>query len=1837
MPDLDDREVSDFDIAIVGAAGRFPGASDLERYWGNLIAGRESITRFDDDELLAAGVSPALIADPGYVKAAPVLEEPGRFDAAFFGYSPRDATLIDPQQRQLLELAWLAFEDAAIVPGGEGQRVATYAGTAMNTYLLSTALAGRFFDDWLPVLLGADKDFQATRIAFKLGLTGPALSVQSACSTSLVAVHLACQSLINRESDLALAAAAAVRCPPTSGHLHEPNSVLTPDGHCRPFDDAAAGTIFGSGGGTVLLKRLRDALDDGDPIRAIIKGSAINNDGDSKADYTAPTVHRQAEAIGEALGSADVSAETIGYVEAHGTGTFLGDPIEVAALTRAFRGDTERTGFCGLGSVKGNIGHLDAAAGMASLLKMVLSMEYGRLAPTANFTAPNSQIDFAATPFRVVTAAEDWNPPEGLPRRGGVTSLGMGGTNAHVVLEEAPPRAPRSSAETPRACLLPLSARDDAALGHRVADLARHLDGHPELALDDIAHTLGAGRRSFARRCVAVASTTREAAERLGAPDRLRVVGTPLAPREREIAMLFPGQGAQHVDMGRRLHEREPVFRDALDRVAEVLREPLGLDLRDVLFGGGARTESASIDETRLTQPALFAIEWAYLELWRSRGVEPDVFIGHSIGEYVAAVGAGVFDVEDAARLVAERGRLMQSARRGAMLAVHRPEAEVVADLPKSLDVAVVNAADAVVVAGEHEAISAYARTLAESGVKATKLRTSHAFHSRMMEPVLDAFEAAVSAVERRAPNRPFVSNTSGTWITDAEAIDSRYWAEHVRRAVRFDAGLATLLARGELVAIEAGPGTTLATLFNQHEGRDEGRFAVSSAPPRKADLDEEEAALLAFGQLWCSGREIAWPTLASDTPRRVSLPGYRFGGKTHWFERANGAADMAAAVTDAPRREGDPARWVRAESWTPVGDERLRERIDGPTLLVGTPGDGDALRLALPEAATCDPDLARGTDGYRGFVDRLERDGVPARLVVDVRGSAPDEVFLKLVHLVQALARWDGVRTIALDIVTGGALDTLGDGVTDPGGALAIGVAEVARKEWPHVRTRVIDIGPSGGAPGESAGRDATALARVLAARGGDAVIGVRDGRPWARQAVSAPLAHAPSDGRGGVTPAAGAHVIVGGFGGIGRRLARRLVERGAHVVLTHRPTASGESERRAFVDELAPLGGRIGSAPLDLDDDVDARELFTRLSVDAPLAAVYHLAGRTDDAPLSSKGDEAMLAVLAAKVDGTRVLDAALGATRGTAPLVLFSSVAAWSGPVGQVDYAAANAYQMAFARTTRPHAHPVVAIAWPGWRRTGMVARIGDEGARRLVDSHGVEPTVALDVLEAVLEDGRATSWVSPLPLDLLETPLVRDVTASHADATTTDGNGETASAEDRVARHWRALLGFDDIGPDENYFDLGGTSLVAVKLCGRLEREFDVPLAVEELLAAPTIAALGALLERRVVESGVQASAAASDPETVNPIGSANAASGVADEASIVTSTLSAVPTPTLSSDENYRDDAPASVRQAERAKSDGAAARPSLVPIAAAAGEVADAVPVYLVHAHGGMVIGYRKLAQEIARHRPVFGLQSRGIRGDEAPLERIEEMAEHYAREIVAHRPEGPWVIGGYCMGGTIAWEVARCLEANGHPAALVFMLQSFHRDLEYPIVQNGRTAYPSHVGAWRRLTLFKDKAVEALVRHVRGSEGTGSAFGGLVRGSMRRLRRTLARSGERRPVRPGLNTADEPALLAVHAANGRAFYDYDPASLGSAVSFYPAAHQPRHVRNDPMLGWQRLVGGPVNIRPVPGSFLIGLDGLDLASVANHLERDMATALGTGGRTADTVAADVGEREFERA
>lgn len=881
------KDLNGFEIAIVGMAGRFPGAKNVAEFWRNLRDGVESITRFSDEELIAAGVDPVLLSDPDYVKAWSVLADVESFDAEFFGFAPREAETMDPQHRLFLECAWEALEDAGYDSENSSGPIAVYAGAGTNSYLLhNLQFNGDLIrsPDVLQMIIGSDKDYLTTRVSYKLNLTGPSVTVQTACSTSLVAVHLACQSLLAGECDMALAGGVTIRLPQIGGYLYQEGSIFSPDGHCRAFDARAQGTLWGSGVGIVVLKRLEDALADGDHIYAVIKGTAINNDGALKIGYTAPSIGGQARMIARALAMADVASETVSYIEAHGTGTRLGDPIELAALTQAFRSGTEKKGFCSIGSLKTNIGHLGAAAGVTGLIKTALALTHKELPPSLHFERPNPRIEFADSPFYVQTALSEWKADKS-PRRAGVSSLGIGGTNAHAVLEEAPASEP--SGESRSWKLVLLSAKTSAALERATENLLAHFKKTPDLNLADAAYTLQVGRKRFSHRRMLVCRDVDDALAALEASKPKRLATTYEERTGRSVAFMFPGQGSQYTGMGRDLYRFEPVFREQVDLCSELLRPQLKIDLREVLYPGEQNAAEANrMLETCIAQPALFVVEYAIAKLWMAWGVHPDAMIGHSIGEYVAACLAGVFSLEDALALLAARGRLMQRLPGGAMLAVPMRPQEIRPLLGERLSLAAINESRLCVVSGPTHAVELLQSRLAEQGFPSRRLRISHAFQSRMMDPILEPFTDEVRRVKLKQPRILYLSNVTGTWITAAEATSSNYWARHLRHTVRFAEGVQELLKDPNRILLEVGPGQTLSGPAKRYRGKASGQVVFSSLRRLHDQGSESEFLLQTLGELWLAGKPVDWAGFsAHERRRRVPLPTYPFERQRYWIE----------------------------------------------------------------------------------------------------------------------------------------------------------------------------------------------------------------------------------------------------------------------------------------------------------------------------------------------------------------------------------------------------------------------------------------------------------------------------------------------------------------------------------------------------------------------------------------------------------------------------------------------------------------------------------------------------------------------------------------------------------------------------------------------------------------------------------------------------------------------------------------------------------------------------------------------------------------------------------------
>lgn len=870
-------------IAIVGMAVRLPGAKNTEEFWENLIQEKDVSRSFSDEELRQAGISAEEINDPDYVKRGMVLDHHDCFDAQFFGYTPKEAALMDPQHRIYLQVAYAALSDAGYDPDRYDGKVGVFGGVARNTYLVNNVMTHpNYFKSIEDFTKGVtlEKDFPATRVAYKLNLKGPGVNVQTACSSSGVAVHLACQSLMSGDSDMVIVGGGRIQPPVTAGHLHTDGHALSPDGYCRPFDASADGMVRGNGMSFIVLKKLSDAQKDGDTIHAVIRGTAINNDGADKTGFTAPSVKGQSEAIRLAYERAGFSPETVSYLEAHGTGTRIGDPIEIAGLTKAFNHFTKAKDYCAIGSVKSNIGHLDAGACVTGIIKTVLSLKHQKIPATLHFRKPNPQINFKQTPFFVNHQLRDWKRGTEL-RRAGVSSFGLGGTNAHVVLEEAPQCLELSGTTHDDQHLILLSTKTENALERMINDLGVFVVKYPQLDPRDIGYTLQNGRQVFNHRAYIIADSVKQISEKLiGQSNEVDVKQTKGFPTG--LAFLFPGGGAQHTNMGLELYRREPVFKSAVDECLNILSADHQLELFTVLYPEEESPQSKPILDSLHAITLLFTIEYATAKLWLSRGVEPTALIGHSLGEYTAACLAGVFSLRDAIAMVAKRGKLFKTLEKGGMMSVALSEVELEPYLNGKLDIAAINKPDQCVVSGADEQLTGLKIKLAAADIQVTRLHINVAAHSRMVEPILSEFEQLLKQVNYSAPSIPIVSNLTGDWVDENEIQQPAYWLKHLRQTVRFAEGIEKLLKDEGQILLEVGPGQTLSTFTRQHPARSKDQVVLASLRHPKERIDDQAFLLKTMGRLWQANVSIDWSVMPG---RRISLPTYSFELKRHWID----------------------------------------------------------------------------------------------------------------------------------------------------------------------------------------------------------------------------------------------------------------------------------------------------------------------------------------------------------------------------------------------------------------------------------------------------------------------------------------------------------------------------------------------------------------------------------------------------------------------------------------------------------------------------------------------------------------------------------------------------------------------------------------------------------------------------------------------------------------------------------------------------------------------------------------------------------------------------------------
>ncbi len=1362
-------------IAIIGMAGRFPKAPDIASYWRNLRDGVDSITQFSAEELVQAGVPSSVVKNPSYVRARGLIADEDGFDATLFGMGAHEAERTDPQHRIWLECALSALEDAGCNPQTYKGLIGVFAGVGSPDYLLRWPSAGGDPLTSYQLIIGNDKDFVATRTAYKLGLHGPCMAVQTACSSSLVAVALACQQLLSFQCDMALAGGASLSVPTRVGYWYRDGMILSPDGKCRAFDARAQGTVPADGVGAVVLKRLSEAIEDGDDIYAVIRGVALNNDGEAKVGFTAPSVSGQVDVITQALAYAGLTPRDITLIEAHGTGTALGDPIEFAALDQVFRAGGAPRAHCALGSAKTYVGHMNCAAGIAGLIKAVLSIKHRALPAMLHFEKPNPEIALSDSPFYVNTQLKSWTATG--PLAAGVSSFGIGGTNAHVIVAEAPARSAVSPPAQP--VVLPISAASGPAVRRICSDLASFLE-QTSAPLPQVAHTLQVGRVERRYRHAIIASDPAEATRKLR--DQISMQAKPERPPK--VGLLFPGQGAQLAGMATTLLRDVPFFADELGQADRILRSEVGLPLLQTL------TERRPLDQTAILQPVMFAVEYAVAKLLMHVGLSPAGLLGHSLGEYVAACLAEVFSLPSALLLVAERGRLMGDTPPGAMLSVPLGEAETQELLLPGLDLAVINSSSQCVVSGELHAIEALTERLVERGIEGRRLRTSNAFHSRLMEPILHRFLRAVRRVQLRPGKLPFLSCLTGDYLDPGQATDPDYWVKQLRSPVRFDQALSKLMAQASFL-IEAGPGETLLALSRRHSDRPADLVALPTLGRASETSSETERTLAVLGAAFCAGLPVDWSKLQpGPPPQRLHLPTYPFERKKFWGVRgltalyprdASGTYSrmtrqqplrgtisgtlsgrrthltmhgqaildpknaLPAAVEPAVARVQGPPGWLYALVWrpaplpvapTPLSSRRwllfadasplcheLASRLGEGTVVVQTGGTfgklGPRHYQLRPDSL---PDLTQlwqelGSERPEGIVHAfaLSAPSSPENAEVGLAAG-----YFSVVALVQSLST-AGLLTLPMTVITVGAVAARGK-PSHPLSAMLCGLGKVLPVEYPELPFRQIDL-----ALHELATPDVLALlTSELALPSSLPLVAFRAGERL----------HPVYEALGEIEPQplpllqmGGVYLITGGLGGIGLTLAEHLaVNYNARLILAGRSGPPPESdwphilaqsksdEQRLRLEKYLRIRSSASGLLVqqaDIGDPQQARELIElALARYGTLDGVIHTAGVAAGGLLHGRSPESSAQILRAKVQGTLALERALR----NVPIDFFllcSSLTAILGGLGQADYAAANCFLDAYAESRHgEEGRFVISVNWDGWRELGAAARHATE---------------------------------------------------------------------------------------------------------------------------------------------------------------------------------------------------------------------------------------------------------------------------------------------------------------------------------------------------------------------------------------------------------------------------------------------------------------------------------------------------------------------------------------------
>ena len=1513
------NEINDFDIAIIGLSGRFPKARDINCFWENLKNGVESVSFFSEEELLKKCVSYDFLKNHNYVKAGAILSDIEMFDANFFGFSSKEAELIDPQQRLFLESAWEAIENAGYDTEKYTGLVGVYAGTGLNTYLLNNIYPKFNLEDLassFQLMLSGEKDYLATRVSYKLNLKGPAVNIQTACSTSLVAVHIACQSLLNGECDMALAGGVSISVPQKTGYLYKEGMIFSPDGHCRAFDAKAEGTLGSSGLGIVLLKRLEDAIADRDCIHAVIKGSAINNDGAVKVGYTAPSIEGQATVIAQAQAVAEVDTESITYIEAHGTGTKLGDPIEIAALTKAFRKSTEKKQFCAVGSLKTNMGHLNTAAGIGGLLKTVLALKHKLIPPSLHFEEPSPDIDFANSPFYVNTALSEWNS-NGSPRRAGVSSFGIGGTNAHVILEEAPPLPP--SKDSREQHLILISAKSSSALEQATANLGKHLQENPQTNLADVAYTLSCGRRAFEHRRMLVCQSTEDAAiTLLDNVDFPNIFTNTVSATDKPVVFMFPGQGSQYVNMALELYETESLFREQVDLCAEILKPELKLDLRQILYPQPEKTPIAEqqLQQTAITQVAIFVVEYALAKLWQSWGVSPQAMIGHSIGEYVAATLAGVFSLEVALCLVAARGKMMQQLPSGAMLSISASAEEVKPLLTAEIFIAAINEPSRCVVSGSKSAIEVLESKLVSQSIECRRLHTSHGFHSQMMESILDEFKQRVKQESLKAPQIPYISNLTGDWITEAQATDANYWVHHLRQTVLFSKGIENILSKPEQILLEVGPGRTLTSLTKRHSAYNKERLVLTSVRHPKEDKSDVACLRTTLGHLWLAGINIDWLAFYSQEGcYRVPLPTYPFERHRYWISPPK-QEEKVNSEKQQINKNSNISQWFYVPSWkrVPLAPSQFKKSSGHILLFVDEYGLGEKLTaqlIQMGEKVICvrvgDLYTKQGegiytvnpqqSDDYNHLINEIVKLNMIPKQVIHlwsltkknseessrvnldhkVFDKSQDLGFYSLLFLVQALGKQALVDICEISIISNRLFDVTGNDELSPEKATLLGPIRTISQEYFNFICRCIDvIFPLPANRPEKIFIDN--LIAELTTKANEQIVAYRGKFRWIESFESFALQPQVESDKQKLKKQ-GVYLITGGLGNIGLALAEYLANNfSAKLILIGRsafPRRDSWSEwinnhneldkisrKIQKLKELEALGIEILVESVDVSSLQEMQCVIEKAENKfGAINGVIHAAGVIEGKPIEKTIKAECKQQFIPKVNGVLSLEKLL-ANKNLDFCLLMSSLSSILGGLGFATYGASNSFLDSFAnaRSRKESDFPWISVNWDSWKIDRQETQ--NESLGNNLEKLAIDPEEGVKAFELILSginfnqvvvstgdlESRINKWVK---LNYLKGKSNSEQSSvSQAANRRNVANAYAAPRNEtdaKIIEIFQSVLGDTQIGINDDFFELGGDSLIGTMLTAKIKQAFTVNINISDMFNLTTIAQISEYID------------------------------------------------------------------------------------------------------------------------------------------------------------------------------------------------------------------------------------------------------------------------------------------------------------------------------------------------------------------------------------------------------